>query len=74
MPDESEGDIIETGDFGGRKTMEWLEHNNSDGQDLVDSEEPRLRLIRRMLSHSAARQLLDIDQKMLFASNHKFSS
>ena len=31
MPDESEGEIAETVDFGGRKTMEWLEHSNSDG-------------------------------------------
>lgn len=31
MPEESEGEITEAGDFGRGKTMDWLEHSNSDG-------------------------------------------
>ena len=48
--------------------------NSGEGQDSIEIEDPRVQLIRRMLSHTEARQLLDHDHQMLFESNHKFSS
>jgi hypothetical protein len=33
MPDDVDVETMETGNFGAKQTVEWVDHNNSEGQD-----------------------------------------
>ena len=73
MPDDADLDGRIT-HFGGRTQSQYDEIMRGESLEAAENEEPRIKLVRRMLSHTEARQLLDNDHRILFESNHKFSS